>query len=342
MDYLITVLLIVLSGLFSGLTIGLTGLDTFELQRKMNIGNKDAMRVYSVCKKGNLLLCTLLIGNVAVNSTLAIFLGTILSGGVIAGLLSTFLITIFGEIIPAALCTRYALSIGAKTIWLVRIFMFALSPICWPLAKLLDKLLGEEMPTIWTKRELKEIIQQHEDSNKSKIDEDEEKIILGALSFSEKTASQICTPRRVIFAFDTETHLNQEILEEIKNKGFTRIPIYKDQIDNITGILYAKDLIGVELGIKISDIYRKNDLLIVPEDKKLDDIFDLFKTKRKHLAFVFDKHGGLEGLVTLEDVVEEIIGAEIVDETDSIVDLRKKAEEDAKHQFDSTSEPGTK
>ena len=329
MDYAIVIFLVGLSGLFSGLTIGLTGLDKFELERKMKLGFKEAKQVYSVRRRGNLLLCTLLLGNVAVNSTLSIFLGSITSG-IIAGLTATALIVIFGEIIPASVCSRYALMIGAKTAWLVKLFMFILFPICWPLAKALDKFLGEELPVIWSRRELKEIVQQHEDSDKSKIDADEEKIILGALSFSDKTVSAIFTPRTVVFALEIKTVLNKKIIDDIKHSGFTRIPVYRGQIDNIIGILYAKDLIGVKLGVKVETVYRKNNLLIVSENKRLDDLFDEFKRRRAHIAFVYNKHGGFEGVVTLEDVIEEIIGSEIVDETDTVVDMREKSREKAK------------
>ncbi len=329
MDYIIVVLLVSLSGLFSGLTIGLTGLDKFELKRKIKLGSKKAKAVYSVRKRGNLLLCTLLLGNVAVNSTLSIFLGSIASG-LIAGLVATALIVVFGEIIPAATCSRYALQIGAKTVWLVKFFMFILFPVCWPLAKALDKLLGEEVQTIWSRRELKEIVQQHEDSKDSKIDADEEQILLGALSFSDKTVAQILTPRTMIFALDIQTILDEKVVDAIKRNGFTRIPIYKDQLDNIIGILYVKDLIGVGLRVKVEEVYRQNNLLNVPKNKKLDDLLNEFKQKRTHLAFVYNEYGGLEGLATLEDVVEEIIGSEIVDETDTIVDLRQEAQEKAK------------
>jgi len=182
MDYAIVIVLVSLSGLFSGLTIGLTGLDKFELERKMRLGSREAATVYSVRRRGNLLLCTLLLGNVAVNAELSVFLGSVASGP-IAFLIATGLIVVFGEIIPAAACSRFALQVGAKTAWLVKVFMIVLFPVCWPLAKVLDKLLGDELPVIWSRRELREIVQQHEDSEESKLDADEEKIILGALSF---------------------------------------------------------------------------------------------------------------------------------------------------------------
>ncbi|MDH3353340.1 MAG: DUF21 domain-containing protein, partial [Nanoarchaeota archaeon] len=191
---LILILLILLSGLFSGLTLGLLGLDKTELERKVKLGDRRAKRVYSVRKKGNLLLCTLLLGNVAVNSTIAIFLGGIATG-VLAGIMSTALIVIFGEILPQAFISRYALEVGANTVWLVRIFIVILYPICWPISKTLDKMLGEEMSTIWSHRELKEIIKDHRKSKDSTLDSDEERILLGALSFSDKLVKDIKVTR---------------------------------------------------------------------------------------------------------------------------------------------------
>lgn len=321
---IIILFLVSLSGLFSGLTLGLLGLDKTELERKIKLGDKKAKRVYSIRKKGNLLLCTLLLGNVAVNSALAIFLNSILSG-VLAGIFATGLIVIFGEILPQATISRYALVVGSKTVWLVKIFIFAFYPICWPMAKGLDKMLGEEMPTIWTRKELAEIIKHHEDSPQSKLDADEERIILGALSFSEKTAHDILTPRSVVFSLNVNSFLDENLLKKIKESGFTRIPVYKNKTDNIVGLLYSKDLIGFHKKKKIRDLYRKKNLLKVFPEKKLDTLLNDFIKKRVHLAFVFNKYGEFMGLVTLEDIVEEVLKTEIVDEDDHVVDLQKLA-----------------
>lgn len=324
MSYVITICLVLLSGLFSGLTLGLLSLDKNELERKISLGNKDAKKVYTVRKRGNLLLCTLLLGNVGVNSTLAIFLGNIASG-LMAGIISTGLIVIFGEIIPQATFARYALKIGAKTAWLVRIFMFILLPVCWPLAWALDKTLGEEMPNVYSKKELMKIVEEHEGSSKSEVDSDEERIIKGALSFSDKKVEKIMTPRTVVFALKVSDTLDQKLINKIKEEAFTRIPVYRGTIDNVEGVLYMKDLINIKVGTKISDIYKKENMLSVKNDVNLDILFNKFINSKNHIAFVKDEYGGLEGVVTLEDVIEEIIKQEIVDETDEIADMQKKA-----------------
>ena len=157
MTYIIVFVLILLSALFSGLTLGFFSLNRDDLQRKTKLKDARATKVYKLRQKGNLLLCTLLIGNVAVNSTLSIFLGSIASG-FMAGIIATILIVIFGEIIPQATFSRYALVIGAKLTWLVKILIFVLYPVCGPIAWALDKILGDEMPTVYSKHELIKII----------------------------------------------------------------------------------------------------------------------------------------------------------------------------------------
>lgn len=324
MDYIIVIGLLLLSGLFSGLTLSLLSLDRHELKRKISLKNKEAEKVYAIRKRGNLLLCTLLIGNVGVNSTIAIFLGNIINGA-IAVLIATGVIVIFGEIIPQATFARYALKIGAKTAWLVKIFIFILYPICGPIAWVLDKILGEEMPSIYSKHELIHIIKEHGGSQHSDVDADEERIIEGALSFSDKNVEQVMTPRTVVYALDLEIRLDEKLLDEIKKEGFTRIPVYKKTIDNVIGTLYAKDLINVETGIKIESIYRKEKFLVVSKDEKLDQVLEMFIKHKMHLAFVKDEYHGLQGVIALEDIIEEIINQEIVDETDRVVDMQEKA-----------------
>ncbi len=324
MDYLLVILLVLLSGLFSGLTLGLLSLDIDELKRKIFLGNENARKVLSVREKGNLLLCTLLLGNVAVNSTLAIFLGNIASGFV-AGVTATALIVVFGEIIPQATFARYALRVGASTAWIVKIFIVLFFPICWPIAWVLDKFLGEEMPTIYSKKELMKIVEEHESYQESDVDADEKRIVKGALSYSHKIVQEIMTPRTVVYALRLETVLNRSTLNDIKKQGFTRIPVYKNTRDNVVGILYAKDLINIKPSTIVKNVYRKEKPIIIKSDLHLDELFNTFIESKIHIAFVKDKYNGLEGVVTLEDVMEEILKVEIVDETDTVVDLQKKA-----------------
>jgi metal transporter CNNM len=322
-SYIIVFVLVALSGIFSGLTIGMFSLNLASLERKIKLKNLHAKRVYQVRKNGNWLLCTLLLGNVAVNSTIAVFLGTI-APGVLAGTIATGLIVVFGEILPQAIFSRFALIIGSYTSWLVRIFMITLAPVAYPLAFLLDKMLGKELPTIWHKKEIEELIKSHEDSPLSNIDRDEERIILGALSFSEKKVLDIMTPKPVVFTLDGNLKLNSQTIKMIKEKSFTRIPVYQKYEDNIIGILFTKDLIGMDLDkiASIAEISRTKDVFYIKETMRLDTLLNHFITNKFHLAPVFDDFGIFKGIVTLEDVIEEILKIEIVDEGDKIENLR--------------------
>lgn len=313
MDYIIVIILVLFSGLFSGLTLSLMSLDKSELERKIKLGDKQAKKVYSVRKDGNLLLSTLLLGNVSVNAAIALFLDNIASG-VVAGLVATGLILIFGEIVPQASFARYALVVGGKTVWLVKIIIFILYPLCAPIAWVLDKVLGDEMPTIYSKRELIEIIEEHEDMQR--LDEDEERIVKGALTFSDKKVSEIMTPKKKVFALRQDMILDDKMIRLIKRKGHTRIPVYGSSPYGIVGVLYVKDLIGLKKAIKTAKICHEHRVLRVSQDMKLDSLLDRFIKHRLHMAVVHNKQREFVGIVTLEDVVEEVLKIEIVDESD--------------------------
>ena len=326
MDYLIVFLLVFLSACFSGLTLGFFSLNLTSLERKMKLGDWRAKKVYPIRKNGNLLLCTLLLGNVAVNSAMAIFLGNIATG-LVAGLVATGLIVVFGEIIPQAVFSRFALTMGANSVWLVRIFIFLLYPIAFPLSWLLNYFLGAELATIWSKREIEEIIKHHEDSEESEIDEDEERIMLGALAFSDMSADMVATPKPVVFMLDKMTTIDNVMLQQIKERGFSRIPVFSDNnTDNVEGVIFLKDLLGIDLSKQpiVADFTRP-DFLSVNAKMTLDRLLNYFLINKKHLACVFDEFGVLQGVVTLEDILEEILKTEIIDETDKTKDLREKA-----------------
>ena len=326
MDYAIVFFLVLLSACFSGLTLGFFSLNLTSLERKMKLGDKRAKKVYPIRKNGNLLLCTLLLGNVAVNSAMAIFLGNIATG-LVAGIISTSLIVVFGEIIPQAIFSRFALSLGANSVWLVRAFIFLLYPIAFPLAWMLNKALGEELGTIWSKKEIEEIIKHHEDSEDSEIDEDEERIMLGALAFSDLTVKMVATPKPVVYSLAKETPIDQPLVQQIKDKGFSRIPVFSDDnTDHMDGILFSKDLLGVDFPTSqtVADFLRL-DFLSVKEDMSLDKLLNHFLNTKRHMAFVFDEFGVFFGVVTLEDILEEILKKEIMDESDESKDLRATA-----------------
>ena len=322
MEYLISFVLVVLSGLFSGLTLGLLSLDKQSLARRAKHGDKEAAIIYPVRAKGNLLLTTLLLGNVAVNTTLSIFLGSIASG-LVAGIMATALIVVFGEIIPQAVISRYALWFGSRTIWFTKAMIILAYPIAWPMAKLLDHFLGSELPTTYSKLELMDIISEHEDSEYSPIDADEERIVHGALQFSHLSVQEVMTPAEQVVSFDEQQKLNDTFFKKVNESGFSRLPIYRENPSNIVGILYVKDLIVEDEDISIKDTEEALDkqVLIVKGNEMLDVVLSKMLKTRQHIAIVRDSQRRFIGVISLEDIIEEIIQQEIVDEDDEVLQL---------------------
>jgi len=315
--------LLLLSGLFSGLNLGFMSLGKEDLERKIKGGDRRAKIVYKLRKNGNLLLCTILIGNVLVNNTLAVYMGEMFTG-TFAIIVSTALIVVFGEIIPQALCARYPLQIGAAAAPIFKVFMYALWLVCWPLSKAMDYFLGPEPPTRHTKFEITEMVKDHQLDSASEIDLKEANTVLGALTFSDKTAREVMTPKKNVYRFYEDQKLTTELIEDIKKKGHTRIPVFKSKKDQVVGVVLVKKLLGVRKGSSV--VRQSMEPITVKDDTTLDDILDIFRTANQHLLIVVDEHENVLGIITLEDIVEEVFGYEILDETDTYVDMRDKKE----------------
>ena len=316
MEYFLIALLLLLSALFSGLTLGFLGLDKSELERKKALGNIKAIAIYEVRKNNNLLLVTLLVGNVLVNAVLSVLLASFTTG-VTAVAFSTFLIVIFGEIVPQAFFAKYAMDVGYLFVPVVKFLLVLFYPIAFPVAWILEKVMGKEEDTIWSKEELAEVIKNHEDSDDSDLDSDEEKVILGALTFSDKKAGEVMTPKDDCFLLSEGTMLTESVLRDIKERGHTRIPVYYKKRRNIVGVLFTKDLITLHEARPLAKVYRPETILQANTGESLDDLLNKFIRNRIHMAYVINADNIFVGLVTLEDIVEEIINTEIHDETDS-------------------------
>ena len=317
MEYLISFILIALSALFSGLTLGYFTLNTQTLLRQAKHGSHQAKRIVPIRKKGNLLLTTLLLGNVTVNAILSVYLSS-LASGVIAALSATVLIFLFGEIIPQAVLSRHAMRVGSFFAPAVRILMFITYPITFPIAFVLDKMLGEEIGTIYSKHELMEIVSEHEDSEHSPIDADEERIVHGPLRFSHMMVREVMTPAEKVIMFDEHRKLNHELFEEVNEHGYSRYPVYSGNPSNISGILFAKDLIveDEDISIKDTDDAFEPGYLKAKPDENLDVVLTRMLKQKKHIAIVFNRNKQFVGVISLEDIIEEIIQYEIEDEDD--------------------------
>ena len=322
MIYIVVLALLGMSALFSGLTLGLMSLGPHELKRKMALGDSRARRIYAVRKKGNLLLVTLLVGNVAAISTLSIFLESITSG-LVAGILTTFLITIFGEILPQAIFSRYAMMLGARTAWIVRLILFVFYPIAAPLAWILDKALGEELPTMYSRKELTGILEEHGGST---LNKDEERIARGALTFGDKIIRDIMTPRSMVTGIQKDRLLDASTIDDLRLSGYSRFPVYDESLDQVTGMLYAQQLIDPAIrGKAVAKVCSKT-VYFVNEDARLDHALNAFIKTKNHLFMVVNQFSEFVGVIAVEDVIEEILGVEIVDEFDKYTNVRAVAE----------------
>jgi metal transporter CNNM len=312
---LLVIFLVLLSGLFSGLNLGLMSWKPQSLKRKARLGDKDAELVYPLRKNGNLLLTSLLLGNVLVNTVLSIFLGS-LTTGIIATVVATGLIVIFGEIVPQSLMSKHSLWFGARTRHITRLFIVILYPICKPMSMLLNKMLGHELPTIYTKKELGMLVKEQVTIKDSDLDNTDYSIVSKGLEFSEKRVKDVMTLLKKAYSVYQHDLITKKLLHIIQDEGFSRIPVLDEEHRGVVGILYAKDLIEVHYQDKahVRDVMRQP-VEFVHETNKLDKVLKLFRDKRVHLFIVLDRNETPAGIITLEDVLEEIIG-EIEDEYD--------------------------
>jgi len=334
-QWVLVVVLVLFSAMFSGLTLGLMSLDPSGLEIVM--ANSDdpklaraAKAIYPVRLRGNLLLCTLLLGNVTVNSGLSIVSANIFSG-LIGLLVSTAVITIFGEIIPQAICCRYGLQIGEKTIPLVKVLVMLFYPICKPMSWVLDKALGHEIGTTYSSSEMTKLIEMH--VQRGEFHSAAGAAMKGALRYHSVTVSEVMTPLINVFMLSADERLGFDVVAKIFKTGYSRIPVYEVSKSNIVGLLFVKDLIFLdpedEIPVKnFTHIFGRG-LHFVWADDNLGDVLKLLKSGRSHMAVVQDVNQGdgrdpfyeVKGIITLEDILELIIGDEIIDETDELVDV---------------------
>ncbi|XP_076229097.1 metal transporter uex isoform X2 [Nomia melanderi] len=333
------------SALFSGLNLGLMAMDRTELKILCNTGTEKerqyARTIQPVRNHGNYLLCSILFSNVLVNSIFTILLDD-LTSGLVAVICSTLAIVIFGEISPQAICSRHGLCIGAKTIYVTKLTMIITFPLSYPISKLLDFLLGEEIGNVYNRERLKELVRVTTGYND--LEKDEVNIIAGALELRKKTVADVMTKIEDVYMLDYNAVLDFETVSEIMKTGFSRIPVFEGTRTNIVTMLYIKDLAFVDpddnMPLKTLCQFYKNQCNFIFEDVTLDIMFKQFKEGHKgHMAFVQrvnnegegDPFYEVIGLVTLEDVIEELIQAEIMDETDVFTDNRTKRRRQAKH-----------
>ena len=285
--------LLSLSGLFSGLNLGLMALDKTELKIIANCGKKSekkyAKTIEPIRKRGNFLLCTLLLGNVLVNNSLTILLDD-LSNGLYAVIGATLGIVIFGEIVPQAICSRHGLAVGARTIWITRIFMFLTFPLSFPISLLLDKILGEEIGNVYDRNKLRELVTVTKDL--TDLQNEEVNIIAGALDLSKKSVTEVMTKIEDVYMLDINTILDFETVSDIMKRGYTRIPVFDNGKENVVALLNIKDLALIDpddkTAMRTVIKFYQHPLVFVFDDQKLDSMLHEFRQgKGIALAFQF-------------------------------------------------------
>ncbi len=330
-DYYVSAYLIVLevfvlvlfSAVCSGLNVALMSLDLSDLRRKAKLGNRQAAKVLPLRKNAHLSLAAILLTNIAAVSATSLVLDHSLGNsnhaitGVMAGLLSTLLIVIFGEIFPQAIFSRSALAWTARFARLLKLMIAVTYVVAKPLQLLLDRLFPHARTKLQTRNELGLLITEHLTDESSELDEDEVAIMNGALRLSEKRVRDIMTDIRHTYWLTPDTPITESRIDEMKSRGFSRIPVFNSALTKCYGLLLMKDLVDVDFDERE---YKVEEMILHPVQlvgsmTALDTMFRKFIAAGTHLIPV-EKEDEIVGIITIEDLIEEILGHEIEDETD--------------------------
>ena len=326
---LILCLLLLCSALASASETAFFSLLPNDINELENSDRRSAKLVLELRQKPKEFLATILITNNLVNVTITIFSTYIMSrmfnlaanpvwAFIINVVVVTSLILIFGEMIPKITAAKRARSLATSLTPSIKVLMVVFKPLSNLLVKstvLIDKRLAKKNVNQLTITDLTTAVDITTD-DETPIEE--RSMLQGIATFGEKEVSDIMQPRVQLFAVKITTEF-EHLIELIIENGFSRIPVYEDTLDEIKGILYVKDLLPhlEEHDFQWQGLLRP--AFFVPENKKINDLFQDFRAKKIHIAIVVDEYGGTSGLVTMEDVLEEIVG-DISDEFDSVVD----------------------
>ena len=318
------IILIGLSGFFSGLEVALVGIRRSKVRQMLNEKLPGATSLDKLKSNPSRMMASVNLGNNLVNVASTVLATDIAlkmfesAGLAIAIGVMTFLILIFGEITPKTYCNANAAKIALRYSRVLLAFSYAFYPIVWMFEKItkgIINLIGStEEPPRLTEEEIKGVIEQglHDKA----IEKQESELVHGALNFDDIIIRSVMTSRTKMFTLNSKMLLF-EALPMINKSGFSRIPIYGKNQDEIIGIVNVRDVLKClekeEKMISLQQISRKP--IFVSQEKKVNDLLKEMQGRKSHMAIVLDEFGGVEGCVTLEDLVEEIVG-EIHDETD--------------------------
>ena len=331
---LILVLLIIMSAYFSATETAYSSLNKIKLKSIANKGNKKAKLALELSEKYDSVISTILIGNNIVNiatASLATVLFTKLlgsSGVTVSTIVMTILILIFGEISPKSIAKDIPESFAIVSAPLLNVFCIILKPVnhifcLWK--KLISKVLKIQKHSGITEDEILTIAEEAE--NEGGINPQQLEIIKSAIELNDQEVIEAFTPRVDMVAIK-DSCSKEELLNLFIESGFSRIPVYHDNIDNVIGIINEKDLINIVVNNnneEISSIIKP--LNVIQPHMKLSHLLKVLQNNKSHMALIADEYGGTMGIITLEDILEELVG-EIWDEHDKVVNDIEKIGED--------------
>ena len=317
-------ILLICSALISGAEVALFSLTRTDIEEDASQQSRRIQIISVLLERPKKLLATILIANNFINIAIVIlfaYLGDYLFTSITSDVLRfvvevvviTFLILLFGEILPKIYASRNNVKFATFMAYPLKVIDFVFSPLSLPMRGItlaIHQKLGKQKSNF----SVDQLSQALELTSEDDTTQEEQKILQGIVSFGNTDTKQVMKPRIDIFALNVEQKFI-EIIPEIIENGYSRIPVYEENIDQIKGILYVKDLLPY-LGRKQFDwTSLLREPFFVTENKKLDNLMGEFQDKKVHLALVVDEYGGISGLVSLEDIIEEIVG-DISDEFD--------------------------
>ncbi|MFT5243417.1 MAG: putative hemolysin [Psychroserpens sp.] len=317
-------LLLFCSALISGVEVAFFSLSKSDIDVGLNENSKKFNIISKLLERPKKLLATILVANNFINIGIVIlfaYLGETIFASVelswlrflLEVVVITFLILLFGEIVPKIYASRNRVKFAVFMAIPLKVLDVIFSPISLPMRQItlgIHNKLGKQKSNL----SVDQLSQALELTGGSDTTDEEHKILKGIVSFGNTDTKQVMRPRMDIFALNEDAKYT-DIITEVINNGYSRIPVYKGSIDSVIGILYVKDLLPY-IDREVFDwTTLLRDPFFVPENKKLDDLMVEFQEKKVHLAIVVDEYGGTSGVVSLEDVIEEIVG-DISDEFD--------------------------
>ena len=322
LSFLLLFILLLCSALISGAEVAVFSLTKTDLENAEN--DKRLALISQLLEKPKKLLATILVANNFINIAVVIlfaFLGDILFKTIESEVLKfvlevfviTFLILLFGEILPKIYASRNSIKFSKFMAFPLKVLDVLCSPLSMPMRAItigIHNKLGKQKANL----SVDQLSQALELTSQKDTSEEEQKILEGIVSFGNTDTKQVMRPRIDIFALALDETL-ETILPQIVERGYSRIPVYAESVDDIKGILYVKDLLPYITNKDFNWMTLLREPFFVPENKKLDDLMGEFQERKVHLAVVVDEYGGTSGLVSLEDVIEEIVG-DISDEFD--------------------------